>query len=73
MICNAHELNAALRQLSSFADMLHALELDAERKNDWTIFPLLSKGYFVRISEINSEIRAYLQEHDTEQVAGRLQ
>ena len=72
MISNASEMSAALRQLSSFADMLHALELDAESKNDWSMFPLVSKGYFAKISEINSEIRAYLQTHEIESPASRL-
>ena len=62
MITNTLELSSALRQLSSLASTLEALEMDAESKNDWTLFPLISKGYFSRIREINTEIRSYLQE-----------
>jgi hypothetical protein len=63
MISNANELNVALHQLSSFADMLEALQRDAADKNDWALFPLVSAGYFHKIREINSEIRAYLHGH----------
>jgi len=61
MITNTVGLNSALRQLSSFASMLEALEIDAESKNDWTLFPLVSMGYFHKIREINAEISTYLQ------------
>jgi hypothetical protein len=64
MIANVTELNVALHQLSSFADMLEALRLDAESTNDWTMFSHLSKGYFIRIHQINTEIREYLKDLD---------
>jgi hypothetical protein len=65
MIANVTQLNEALRQLSSFADMLEALRLDAENKNDWSLFPLLSKGYLARIRDLNTEIKDYIQQPDT--------
>jgi hypothetical protein len=64
MITNTMELSSALRQLSSFASMLEALEMDAESKNDWTLFPLVSKAYFHKIREINAEITTYLQDNE---------
>ncbi len=62
MIANVAQLNETLRQLSSFADMLEVLRRDAEAKDDWSLFPLLSKGYLARIRELNEEIREYLQQ-----------
>lgn len=62
MIENFAQLNENLRRLSSFADMLEALRLDAEAKNDWSLFPLLSKGYLARIRDLNAEIRTYTQQ-----------
>jgi len=64
MISNATELNVVLHQLSSFADMLEALRLDAESSGEWALFSHLSKGYFIKIHDLNDEIRAYLQEQD---------
>jgi hypothetical protein len=66
MIASPSQLGAALNQLARFSDMLEALELDAEAKNDWTQFPLVSKGYFSKIKELNGEIREYLSEHSAE-------
>ena len=63
MIQNAHELYALLHQLSSFAGMLEALRLDAEEKNDFSLFAHLSQGYLTRIRELNREISQYLQSH----------
>jgi hypothetical protein len=63
MIANATELDAALSQLASFADMLDALRMNAESKNDWSLFPLLSKGYLEHIRVLNTEIRGYLRDH----------
>jgi len=63
LILNVHELCAALHQLSSFAGMLEALERDAEEKQDFALFAHLSKGYLIRIRELNDEIRLYLQKH----------
>ena len=60
MITSAGQLGSALNQLASLSDMLEALELEAEAQNDWTLFPLVSKGYFSKIKEINAEIREYL-------------
>lgn len=62
MIDTLAQLNESLRRLSSFADMLEALRLNAEAKNDWSLFPLLSKGYLARIRSLNAEIRAYTQQ-----------
>ena len=60
MIQNAHELFVTLHQLSSFADKLEALRLDAEQKNDFALFAHLSGGYLHRIHELNAELRDYL-------------
>lgn len=62
MIKNAHELFVTLHQLSSFADMLEALRLDAEEKHDYALFSHLSQGYLCRIRELNAELREYLQQ-----------
>lgn len=63
MIENLKQLNASLFQLSSFVDMLEALQLDCQQKKDFTLFPLVSEGYLHRIRELNSEIREYLRTH----------
>lgn len=69
MITNAAQLNAALHQLSSFADMLDALRLDADARQDYSLFPLASQGYLHRIREINQEIRAYLSDTNADMEA----
>ena len=71
MITNATELNVAVHQLSSFADMLEALRLDAESKREWDTFSHLSKGYFIKIHQLNAEIREYLNEHEGAMTEGR--
>lgn len=63
MITNTHELYVTLHQLASFADMVEALRLDAESQQDYRQFTHLSKGYLLRIRELNAEIREYLQAH----------
>ncbi len=63
MIDNAHDLFVTLHQLASFTDMLEALQLDAEARNDYVLFSHLSRGYLHKIRELNTEIRTYLQAH----------
>ena len=63
MITSVGQLGSVLNQLARLSDMLEALELEAEAKNDWSLFPLVSKGYFTKIKELNGEIREYLSEH----------
>ena len=63
MIENLKQLNAALFQLSSFVDMLEALQMDCQQQKDFTLFPLVSEGYLHRIRELNGEIREYLSSH----------
>lgn len=61
MIENARSLFVALHQLSRFADMLEALRRDAEDRQDYREFALLSQSYLARIHVLNEEIKAYLQ------------
>jgi hypothetical protein len=61
MIENAHGLFVALHQLSRFADMLEALRRDAEERQDYREFAVLSGSYLARIHELNEEIKAYLR------------
>jgi hypothetical protein len=61
MISNTHDLYVTLHQLASFTDMLEALRLDAESQKDYRQFTHLSKGYLLRIRELNGEIREYLR------------
>jgi len=63
MITNTHELYVTLHQLASFADMVEALRLDAESQQDYRQFTHLSKGYLLRIRELNAAIREYLIAH----------
>ena len=72
MITNTHELYVTLHQLASFADMVEALRLDAESQQDYRQFTHLSKGYLLRIRELNAEIREYLRSHpqDSENASG---
>jgi hypothetical protein len=63
MIENTAQLHASLHQLSSFVDSLVAAHLDCERRNDWRLFPVLSEGIVIRIRELNTEIREYLNAH----------
>jgi hypothetical protein len=69
MIANAAQLYAALHQLSSMADMLEALRLDCQAKNDYSLFPLISEGYLNRIRELNADIRDYLRAHPEPELA----
>lgn len=62
MISNAEQLNIALQQVASFADMLEAMRQYCKATNS-SLFPHVSEGYIHKIREINAEIRAYLQEH----------
>jgi len=63
MITNMHELYVTLHQLASFTDMVEALRLDAESQQDYRQFTHLSKGYLLRIRELNAEIREFLHTH----------
>lgn len=64
MISNASQLHAALHQLASMVDMLEALQMDCQQKNDFTLFPLVSEGYLHRIRDLNAEVREYLLVHE---------
>ena len=54
-------MSAALHQLSSMVEMLEALQLDCEARNDFAPFPLVSEGYRHRIRDLNVDIREYVQ------------
>ena len=72
MITDENNLRGVLHQMSSFSDMLYALYLDSERTGDWELFPLISKGYFHRIRELNVEVQEWLQtQRQEEQTAAR--
>ena len=70
MISNARQLSAALNQLSGIVDMLEALDADCRKKNDYSLFPLISEGYLHRLRELNADIRAYLRTHQETEPAG---
>jgi len=71
MIDNAHGLFVSIHQLSRFADMLEALRLDADERNDYRQFAHLSQGYLARIRELNADIREYLRLHPESEAIGR--
>ena len=52
-----------MHHLTSLINMLTAMYLDAKERNDFALFPLTSEGYFVKVQELNAEVRAYLQSH----------
>jgi hypothetical protein len=60
MITNVPQLRAALHQMASMVDMLEALQLDCQGKNDFSLFPLVSEGYLHQIRDLNIQIREYL-------------
>ncbi len=62
-IANTQELHAALQHLTSLTNMLTAMYLDAKERNDFALFPVTAEGYFVKVQELNAEVRAYLQWH----------
>ena len=37
--------------------------MDAKERDNFALFPLTAEGYFVKVQELNAEVRAYLQSH----------
>ena len=70
MIANPRELYTTLHYFTSMTDMLTAMYLDAKERNDFTLFPVISEGYFVNLRQLSAEIKEYLQAHpDTAELA----
>lgn len=63
MIADTQELHSTLQHLTSLTNMLTAIYLDAKERNDFALFPITAEGYFVKVQELNAEVRAYLQSH----------
>lgn len=65
MITNATQLEVALKRLSTYQNMLKSLRAELRKENS-SLFPLMSEGYTERIEALQEEIIEYLRERPAE-------